>query len=141
MLDFVTVAMFIIIPILTWSIYTVRIKKNYDKHKNIQIITGSILLIAIIAFEVDIRLNGWRHLAESSPFYLTILFPFLSVHLFFAISTTILWAYTLIAALWRMPIPSQENAGKHKVFGMLSAIFMYLTAVTGWVFYWMAFVA
>lgn len=141
MLDFVTVAMVIVLPILTWSIYTVRIKKNYERHKLIQVATSIVLLIAVAAFEIDIRINGWRHLAEPSPYLETILYPFLVVHLVCAISTTIIWGYTIISAVRKMPRPSSLVAGKHKVFGIISASLMYMTAITGWIFYWMAFVA
>lgn len=141
MLDFVSIAMVIILPILTWSIYVVRVKKDYALHKRIQIVLGVILLVAVCAFEVDIRLNGWRHLAERSPYYDTWLFPFLYFHLVCAISTAIIWIYTTISAIKRMPIPNPDGAGNHRYIGWIAALLMYATSVTGWTFYWMAFVA
>lgn len=142
MLDAVTLAMFVVLPVLTWSIYLARKRHNYLLHKKVQYTTGAVLLIAVLAFEVEIRLRGWRHLAEPSPYYNTWLFPLLYVHLFFACSTTLLWAYTIYSAWKNIPHPpSPANAGHHKKFARWAALFMYITAITGWSFYWAAFIA
>ena len=141
MLDFVSIAMVFILPILTWSLFVVRAQKNYALHRRIQITTGCVLLVAVLLFEIDVRVNGWRHLAKPSPFYDTWLFPFLYVHLFCAVSAALTWTYTLTFAIKRKPTPATMLAQRHRRNGWISVVFMYLTSITGWVFYWMAFVA
>jgi uncharacterized membrane protein YozB (DUF420 family) len=143
MLDLVSVAMVFVLPVLTWSLYNARVRRSYRLHKRIQVSTGVALLLVVIAFEIEVRMNGWRHLATASPYYDTWLFPFLYFHLFCAISTTLLWIYTLVSALKRMPTPTPtpQRAGNHRRIGWIAAGFMYTTAFTGWTFYWMAFVA
>lgn len=143
MLDVVAVAMFVILPIMTWSIAAARYRRRYRAHKRAQWTLGVLLLVAVTLFEVDIRAFGWRHLAEPSPYYQTILFPVLYVHLFFSVSTTLLWTATILLALKRFPsepLPSAHSA-THRRLGWMSAIFMSITAVTGWTFYYMAFLA
>jgi putative membrane protein len=143
MMDFVTIAMIVIVPLVYWGVYEVRVNKNYVLHKKILVATGAILLVAVTAFEIDVRINGWRHLAEPSPYYDTLLFPVLFVHLFFAISTTALWLVTIIRALKNIPSPPRpcEYTVRHKATSKWAARFIYCTSVTGWLFYYLAFVA
>lgn len=143
MLDFVVVAMFAMVPTLLWSISLVRRKKNYALHRRVQLILAGVLLVTIVLFEVDVRLNGWQQYAKASPYFDSWLFPFLYFHLVFAISTTILWVVTVVGALRHFKAPVGPNAysPRHKILGRLAAIDMCCTALTGVTFHWMAFVA
>lgn len=142
MLDFVSLAMLAVVPLLLLSIWLVR-RKRYRLHKKIQIFMSSALLVTIVLFEVDIRYHGWKHLAQVSPYYETWLFPVFYVHLAVAISTTFGWAYTFILALRKMPNPPGPSpfSSRHIRMAWLSSIGMIATAVTGWLFYWAAFIA
>ena len=143
MLDVVAVAMLVVVPVLAWSIYLVRYKKNYSLHKEIQLVLGAVLLITVFLFELDMRLNGWRQLAAASPYYDSWVFPALYIHLFFAVSTVLIWVYVIVAAFRRfasVPVPN-EYSPRHKRFAKVAAIDMVCTATTGWIFYLLAFVA
>ena len=98
MLDFVAVAMAGILPILYWSISLAK-KGKVGLHRFVQVVLGLVLLVAVTAFELDMRLNGWKHLAEPSPHYDTIMMPSLYVHLCFSIPTTLLW---LVMIIWSL---------------------------------------
>ena len=141
-LDFIVVAMALVVPILGFSVFSVKIKKNPALHRVIQIVLGIVLGLAIVIFELDMRINGWRQLAEPSPYYDSWVFPSLIIHLCFSIPTLILWAYTIFTALKhsidKSPNPSRF---KHKKLGRLSSYAMIGTALTGWIFYWFAFIA
>jgi len=67
----------------------------------------------------------------------------LSIHLFFAISTVLLWIWVVWEALRRFPTPPAPAAHsrRHRVMGRLAAADLLLTSLTGWIFYWFAFVA
>jgi len=95
-----------------------------------------------VIFELDMRINGWRHMAEPSPYYETWVFPALIIHLCFSIPTLALWSYTIFMAL-KHSIDKQSNPSrlKHKRLGYISSFGMLGTAVTGWIFYWLAFMA
>lgn len=143
MMDVVALAMFAVIPVMIWSIYLVACQKRYELHKIVQLSLGGLLLFAVVLFEVDVRLNGWRQNALVSPYYTTWLNPVLYAHLFFAISTTLLWIYTIVGAVRRFARPASPGgySGHHKRVAKAAALGMCMTALTGWVFYWMAFVA
>lgn len=148
MLDFVVVALALIVPILLFSLYTVRVRKNYTLHRNLQLALGIILLVAVAAFEVDLRLQGgWQAVvnkgeppltAEKLAFVATLLYT----HLVFAITTPFLWLATIVLALRRFPNPPQPNPHSplHKILGWLSTIDITLTSITGLIFYYFAFV-
>ena len=148
MLDFVFLAMFGIVPIMAFSIYLVRYRQKYELHKRLQVILGLTLLAAVTAFEVDMRFfTDWEELAEPSAHYQagewnTVWYS-LIVHLAFAIPTAFLWIFVIVQGLRRFPSPAMPNdySRVHLFWARLSAIGMTMTAVTGWIFYWLAFVA
>jgi uncharacterized membrane protein YozB (DUF420 family) len=141
-LDFIALAMAGVIPVMLVSLYQVRQRKNYTLHKRIQMLLGVVLGVAILVFELDMRLYGWRQYAEPSPYYDTLVIPSLIVHLVFAIPTLFLWIYTIFMALrHRISETSGKYRFQHKLFGRLSAYAMIGTTLTGWLFFWLAFMA
>ena len=144
MLDVVFVSMIAVIPLLLWSIGLVRYRQNYRLHKRLQVTLGLVLLVAVALFEFDMRfLTDWRQRAQPSPYYATWVFPSLYVHLFFAVPTAVLWVIVLVRALRRFANPPQPgpHSRQHVVWAWLAAVEMCLTALTGWVFYLLAFAA
>jgi putative membrane protein len=149
MLDVVFAAMFVVVPVLATSIYLVRYRRRYALHKRLQLVTASVLLVAVVLFELDIRINGWEHRAAPSPYFdeankwtcpagLSLI-----VHLSFAVPTLLLWIYVVVQALRkfsRPPAPCPHSLA-HVRTGWLAAAGMAMTAVTGWFFYCLAFVA
>ena len=81
MMDIIALTMVVVIPLLLFSSYSVKLRSKYILHKRIQSILGGILLLVVILFEIDVRMNGWRHNAEDSPYYGTPLNIVLGVHL------------------------------------------------------------
>lgn len=141
-LDFIVLAMAAVIPVLIYSIWQAKYRKNLAFHKTLQIGLGVVLGITILTFELDMRINGWRHLAKDSPYYDTFVYPALIVHLFFAIPTLFLWTYTLYAGVKHSIEKSLSKYRiQHRKLGRLSAAFMLGTTVTGWIFYYLAFIA
>ncbi len=144
MLNVATIGMMVIVPAMILSICLARYMKNYAGHRKIQLLLGGVLLVVISLFELDMRIFGWENLAkDKSPYYQTSLYPVLYVHLCFAITTSLLWIYMIVTGLrhfGRSPEPN-EFSSRHKLMGRLTAADTILTAVTGWIFYYMAFVA
>lgn len=145
-LDLVVLAMVAVLPVMAWSIWLARFRKNYALHKRIQLTLGVVLAVALALFETDIRLFGWEHRAESSPFFSSsdawnLVYRVLYVHLCFAVTTAVLWIAVIYRALRRFanpPVPGEHSAS-HIFWARLAAIDMTLTAVTGWLFYGLAF--
>lgn len=148
MIDVVFLAMFAVIPVLFWSLYLVRRRGLYGWHKRIQITLALVLLLAVTAFELEMRLLGWQHRAEPSPFWRPGRWNdwidwSLAIHLLCAIPTFFLWVMVIVQALRKFPHPPAPgpHSATHRRWGWMAAIGMTLTACTGWVFYWLAFVA
>ena len=145
MLDFVSVVMVLVVLVLGYSIFQVRIKKNRLLHRKMQVATAIVLAIAIVAFEIDVRfLTDWRKLAEPSPYYASgWVQKALVLHLCFAIPTPLVWVTVIVLALRRFRAGfEQSNYNRiHRISGRIAAALMLGTAVTGWFFYYVAFVA
>ena len=143
MMDFVCVAMLLVLPAIAFGVYKVRFKRSYEFHKKWQLGIAIVLLVAVICFELEVRFSNWQEAAKLSPFYETLLYPALIVHLVFAVSTVVLWGACIYGALKQFSKPPAPGAysSRHKLLGRLSAGGMLGTALTGWVFYYLAFVA
>lgn len=152
MLDFVVTALVLVVPILVFSLYQVKYRKNYKLHRNLQILLGVVLLLAVGAFEVDMQIvhGGWQNIVNkdsSAPRLnaeeLAFVRKVLQVHLIFAISTPFLWATTTILALKKFSIPPipGPHSSLHRKLGILSTLDLVLTSLTGLVFYYFAFMA
>ncbi len=142
-LDAVFVGMFVICIVMALSIILVRYRHQYQAHRNLQIGLAAFLAVAITVFEVDVRfVTDWRSLASSSRFYANgIVSISLWIHLAFAIPTPFVWGYVLISALKKFPNPAQpgDHSRSHRIGGRVAAGMMMMTAITGCVFYWLAF--
>lgn len=147
MLDVVVCALALVVPVLIYSIWLVKFRRNYLVHRNIQTALGVTLLITVCLFEVDMRLHGgWEQILKNRSVQLTAdqlsrVRSVLMVHLVFAVSAVLLWAVTLFHGWRRIPRPPQPSphSATHKTLGWLSTITLTLTSVTGLVFYYFAF--
>lgn len=150
MIDLVVLAMVVVIPLLLGSIYLARYRREFVLHKRIQLTLGVVLLVAVAAFEVDIQyLSPWESRAEASPYFASDhrwscpAGVSLLVHLMFAVPTGILWIAVIVQALRRFPSPPVPgpHSRQHLLWARLATAGMVMTAVTGWLFYALAFVA
>ncbi len=148
MLDFVVTALVLIVPALMTSLYLVKVRRNYVAHRNLQLVLGGVLLVAVAAFEVDVQWvhGGWEKIvAERTPALsaeaLDAVKRALGIHLWFAISTPVLWVVTITLALRRMPNPPApcQHSRLHKTLGWVSVIDLVITSATGLFFYYRAF--
>jgi hypothetical protein len=135
--------MFAVVLVLVWSVYQVKYRRRYRLHKWTQLTLAAVLLVTIALFEIDVRLHGWLDRAGqpgSEPS--AAVWYALYVHLVFAVTTVVLWPVVIFLALRNFPNPPQPagHSRVHVPLARLAAADMVLTAVTGWVFYWLAFV-
>ncbi|MCA9018007.1 MAG: DUF420 domain-containing protein, partial [Planctomycetaceae bacterium] len=65
-MDFVVSALVLIVPLLLFSLYSVKIKRNFSLHKKLQILLGAVLLVAVAAFEIDVQImhGGWQNIVN-----------------------------------------------------------------------------
>lgn len=144
MLDVLVLAMGVVVAVLAWSVYQVKYRRRYVLHKWVQVGLGLALLAAVVVFEVDVRLNGWQDRAagQLGGHASALVMTSLAVHLVFALAATILWPVVIIRALVNFPNPPAPGPHSrfHLVWARIAAIDMFITAITGWTFYYLAFV-
>jgi putative membrane protein len=144
MLDLLFLAMFAVVLVLAWSIWQVKYRRRYQLHKWVQVVLGVVLLAAVVLFEVDIRLHGWedRAAGQIGGHPPAQVWTALYIHLCFAVTSVLLWPVVIIRALRQFPDPPAPAAHSesHKIWAWLATLDMLLTAVTGWTFYYLAFV-
>ncbi|MEO2030623.1 MAG: DUF420 domain-containing protein, partial [Planctomycetaceae bacterium] len=130
----------------------VKFGRRYKQHRILQTLLCAILLLAVGAFEVDLQIvhGGWENVVKKSYTDDVLLAeriseaqPWLWLHLVFAVTTPLLWLVTIGMAWKRFAVPPAPGAHSHlhRRLGWLSTIDVTLTAVTGLIFYWVAFVA
>ena len=149
MLDVIVVVMVFFLIALCWSVVSVKYRKKYNRHKVTQLCLAGGLLTLLVLFEIDIRyFENWRERAAVSPFFDAakgggLVLYSLWVHLLFATTTLTLWLLIIARALNQFSNPPGpgRHSSSHARWGMIAAIDMVLTAVTGWAFYYLAFVA
>jgi len=142
-MDVVLVGLFALLPVLAWSVMLVR-RGRHAAHKRLQLFIVAALAAAIVFFEVDVRLiSDWRARAQPSPFWPRGVLTALAIHLVFAVSTFVLLTWVVWEALTRFPTPPVPGAHgpRHRRMARLAALDLVLTAITGTIFYWLAFVA
>lgn len=150
MLDVIVCALVLVVPVLVYSIYAVKFRKQFALHKKLQIALGTVIALAVIAFEIDMQhvQGGWENVVAKrtvplTPEGLEFVRKVLWIHLVFAVSTPVLWAITIGFALKRFPHPPApgDHSPLHKKLAWISAVDITLTSVTGLLFYYFAFVA
>ena len=148
MLDFVVCSLVLVVPALIYSIYLVKVRRNFVAHRNIQLTLAVVLLVAVTAFEIDMQQiqGGWekvvaKRLNPLTAEQLQSVRQVLWIHLVFAVSSPVLWATTIVLALRRMPKPPAQctHSDLHKKLGWLSTLDLTLTSITGLWFYYVAF--
>lgn len=148
MLDFVVCSLVLVVPALIYSIYLVKVRRNFVAHRNIQLTLAVVLLVAVTAFEIDMQQiqGGWekvvaKRLNPLTAEQLQSVRQVLWIHLVFAVSSPVLWATTIVLALRRMPKPPAPctHSDLHKKLGWLSTLDLTLTSITGLWFYYVAF--
>ena len=146
MLDLLFLAMFVVVPTMLLGIHQAK-KQRYARHKSVMLALVAVLLVTVAAFEINIQTYGWEQHAVGSPYYSEPVATSgvgisLIIHLVFAVSTAVLWVVVVTRALRRFPKPPtpSEHSRSHVRWAKLAALDMILTAVTGCIFYVIAFV-
>ena len=142
-MDVLLVVLLALLPVLAWSVQEAR-RGRYLSHKRLQLFIVAALAVAIVIFEIDVRLvSDWKPRAWPSPYWPGGVLSALGIHLVFAVSTFVLLTWVVWEALARFPNPPLPgtHGHRHRRMARLAALDLVMTAVTGVVFYWMAFVA
>ena len=139
------VALFLIaaVPAIIWGVLQASHHKNLKRHRNIQLINCIALLLVISGFELLLRQSNWREAAKISPFYGPGLEEILSIHLICATVALILWLVVPAMAYLKFPHPVRpgRHSKIHRRLGGATVVSTIATALSGWLFYYLAFIA
>lgn len=131
-------------PLLMAGSWALARKRAYSAHRAAQITLASVFTVVLVCFEVYIRaLGGIDALSPGSAWHqTTALYVFLAVHLCFAVSGTLLWAWLMWASLTRFASPPVPNhfGPTHRRWGGIAMLDMSLAAITGLGVYLLCFV-
>lgn len=142
-IDALALFSFGVLPFLMASYYLVRARRAYAAHKWLQSVLAFVMIVALLAFEWEVRRNGWRLYAMDSVYYETWVTPALILHLAFACPTFGLWVILMFGAWKKFPRPTRpsEYSMIHKRLGRITVWTTLGTSVSGWLFYWLAFLS
>ena len=132
-----------ILWVLFFWLSVIAIKFGFRKvHICLQVGITIFYLVVFSPFEVFVRFEGWRVMAEPSPYYHSWVQPLLVFHLIFAILTVVVWGYSLFLAKKAFVTSARDHnySRMHKKMGRVAFGLVHMTAATGCLFYWMAFV-
>ncbi len=145
LIDIVTLSFIIILPVLIFSWYQARSKKNYAVHRGIQLYLGISLGVVVAIFEYDLSVSGGIfELTKDSVYANTALLNWtIYIHTAFAIASTLIWTGLIITSLIRFGNPPVPNAfsGKHRFFGRAGMVSMIMAGVTSPPLYYFGFIA
>ncbi len=133
LMDLVIVSLVAVVPtvVVSWSLAR---KREYAKHKLVQVATGIVLGAAVLVFEIDLRLQGGIFEAtKNSPYANTFTLDFwIYFHTILALLTTVTWAVLLIASLRKFPNPPAPGAfsKRHRFWGRMGMVLMLATGLT-----------
>ena len=134
LVDLIILSLIVIVPLMVYS-YNFTKKGQYSNHKYIQIGLAAILTFTIILFEIDMSEHGGIvEMSRGGIFENTmLLYASIYIHLFFSVSTSIIWPALILISLLKFPNPPRPARFSkfHKFWGKTGMLFMLLTAITG----------
>lgn len=143
LMDIVVVAIVFTPLLFLWAVWMAR-HGQYARHRNLQTGLLTTLLVAVVLFELDIRLKGGTQaFMAGSPYLGTPLLSWLlRTHVLVAVACFGLWTYLVVQA-WRhrMDLHPAKFTAWHRRAGYGVFAGTVFTAVSGVWLYWLGFVA
>jgi hypothetical protein len=145
LIDIVMLSFAIILPLLMFSWHQARNRKNYQLHRNTQVILGVSLAIVVAIFEYDLSVSGGIFALTKGSIYegTAILNGTIYVHTAFSVLTSFIWVGLIIASLVKFPSPPQPGpfSKSHRFWGRTGMVTMIMSGITAPPLYYFGFVA
>lgn len=141
LIDIGMLSIIAVVPVLIWSWALAR-RKAWVQHKQVQLTTAVVLGIVVLLFEIDLnRSGGIFAVTAGSPFEGTAVLNFwIWTHTAFAISSTLVWLFLVIASLVKFPKnPVPAAFPTHRYFGRAGMILMLGSGLTAVPLYYYGF--
>jgi putative membrane protein len=141
LMDALVSAVPIVFVVMTFAWVKAR-RGEWTQHRNTQIILSIILGVAVGALEFHVATSDGLDPIIGSIKSRPSLGVALRVHLFFAITTSVVWVGLILSSLIKFPSPPEPNnfSRYHRFFGRLGMLTMIGTGLTAVALYLTAFV-
>ena len=142
LMDLVVLSFIVILPGLVISWRAAR-RRDYRKHRMIQISLVVVLAVAVGLFEVDLKLSGgiFELTRESSYAGTGLLNGLIYGHTMVAIGSVLVWVPLIILSLRRFPNPPVSNAfgATHRLWGRIGMLLMMASGLSAVPLYYVGF--
>lgn len=131
-----------VIPLFIHSLELLLVRHDYQAHKRLMLVVTAMFAIAVGLFSFEFFSYGWQTRvgveAEAIP---RITYMTLAIHLAFLTITAVIWFVLLVNALWKIPSPPEPcEFGRTYIFWLvLLGLQLFISTLTGWEFYLLAF--
>ena len=130
----IMVIYFTILPFLLFYSINLAKKRKYKKHFLSQAFLLSFTLIVLVYFEIMIRIDGgFFEFAKQSSFEHSFLVKYLIFHIAIALVAAVLWVTLFIKSyiVYKNNQLELLKSSNHKKMGIITAIFLFLSCLTG----------
>lgn len=141
LIDIVMLSIVAVAPVLVWSWRLAR-SRRWTDHKRVQVCVALLLGVVVGVFEWDLsRSGGIFAITAGSPYAGTAVLDFwIWTHTAFAVSSTVIWLFLVIASLVRFPNPPLPAAfPAHRYIGRLGMTTMLASGATAVPMYYYGF--
>jgi heme/copper-type cytochrome/quinol oxidase subunit 3 len=132
----------IVIPMLVTSLDLLLVRRQYGAHKKLQLVITALFAIAVAVFAFEFFAYDWRErVTEDIATIPGITYMTLNIHLAFLSISAVMWVVLLVQALRKIPSPPEPcEFGPTYIFWLvLLALQLFISTLTGWEFYLLAF--
>lgn len=132
----------IIIPLLVTSLELLLVRRQYGAHKKLQLVITALFAIAVGVFAFEFFAYDWRErVTDDIATIPGITYMTLNIHLAFLSISAVMWFVLLVQAFRKIPSPPEScEFGSTYIFWLvLLALQLFISTLTGWEFYLLAF--
>lgn len=134
---------FLLFPLCLFFSIRFAIKKEIKKHFITQVVLYVLMLLAVVIFEVGMRLAGGFSLyLEASSVNYSVFISFLIFHIITAVVVINTWSYQLITAIkaYRKGTLTGDVASNHKRIGKWVSLGIMITLIEAIIMYYLLFI-
>jgi putative membrane protein len=142
LMDIVILSFLLILPLLAVSWQRAR-SGCYAQHRAMQLTLASFLAVAVLFFELDLKLSGgiFELTRESAYAGTGLLNTLIYGHTLVAIGSALIWVPLVFISMKKFGKPPAPNAfsGRHRFWGRLGMVLMILSGCSAMPLYYVGF--
>lgn len=132
----------IVIPLFVTSLDLLLVRHQYVAHKKLQLVITALFAVAVTVFALEFFAYDWRERVTADVASIPgITYMTLNIHLAFLSISAAMMAVLLVHALRKIPSPPEpcDFRPTYIFYLVLLALQLFISTLTGWEFYLLAF--